>query len=127
MKQVLNIAVAGCGYWGPNLIRNFHSLSESNVTKVCDIDTERLTHMKNLFPGLETTIKFEELINDSDIDAITIATPVHLHFELAKKSLKAGKHTFIEKPMASSTAECLELIELAEKKKLTLMIGHTYI
>lgn len=127
MIHELKIAVAGCGYWGPNLIRNFTSISGSSVKKVCDVDSERLKHMKDLYSDIETTTNYDELIEDSDIDATVIATPVHLHFELARKSLLSGKHTFIEKPMASSSAECHELIELAEKKNLTLMIGHTFI
>ena len=124
---MLNVAVAGCGYWGPNLIRNFNSLSECNIKKVCDIDEKRLDYLKQLYPAIDTTMDFEHLFNDDEIDAIAIATPVHLHYELAKKSLLAGKHTFIEKPMASSTSECRELIEIAEKKSLTLMVGHTFI
>ena len=127
MAHILKIAVTGCGYWGPNLIRNFTSISESRVKKVCDVDSERLKHMKDLYSDIETTTNYDEVIEDSDIDANVIATPVHLHFELARKSLQSGKHTFIEKPMASSSAECHELIELAGKKNLTLMIGHTFI
>ena len=100
MKQALNIAVAGCGYWGPNLIRNFDSLPESKVKIIIDIDSQRLSHMKNIYPNIETSINYDKTINNSDIDAIAIATPVNLHFEFAKKSLEAGKHTFIEKPMA---------------------------
>ena len=127
MERILNTAVVGCGYWGPNLIRNFYALPESNVKKVCDLDSKRLAHIKNLFSDVETTTKFESLINDSSLDAIVIATPVNSHFELAKASLLAGKHTFIEKPMASSTEQCQKLIELAEKENLTLMVGHTFI
>ncbi len=127
MKHVLNIAVVGCGYWGPNLIRNFNSLPESNLKTIIDIDSKRLTHMKGLYPNTETSTKYDNAIKNSDIDAIAIATPVNLHFEFAKKSLEAGKHTFIEKPMASSLKQCSELIKLAEKNNLTLMIGHTFI
>jgi len=83
--------------------------------------------MRKLYPEAETTTDFNEITASSEIDAVAVATPVHLHFELARKSLQSGKHVFIEKPMASSVAECKELISLAEKKKLTLMIGHTFI
>ena len=124
---MLTIAIVGCGYWGPNLIRNFNSLSEYSVKKICDIDKKRLDHLKKLYPAIDTTTDFKHLIDDDEIDAIAIATPVHLHFELAKKCLLAGKHTFIEKPMASSSSECSELIEIAEKKNLTIMVGHTFI
>jgi len=127
MQGAINIAVVGCGYWGPNLVRNFNSLPESKVKLICDIDQGRLKHMKQIYPEVETTTDFERLINNGNVDAVVIATPVHLHFDFARKSLLTGKHTFIEKPMASSTAQCQELIELAEKQRLTLMVGHTFI
>jgi len=122
-----NIAVVGCGYWGPNLIRNFNSLAGCNVKTACDPDKARLDHMLSLYPTVNTTTEFDEVINDREIDAIAIATPVRFHFEMAQKSLEAGKHTFIEKPMASSAAECIQLITLAEKNDLTIIVGHTFI
>ncbi len=124
---MLNVAVAGCGYWGPNLIRNFYSLSDCKVGMVCDIDEKRLAHMKSLYTNVKTTTNYDDLVDNKDIDAICIATPVRFHFEMARKSLQADKHTFIEKPMALSVKECEELIVLAEKRGLTLMIGHTFI
>ena len=124
---MLNIAVIGCGYWGPNLIRNFHSIPECKLKLACDVDEGRLAHMRRLYPGIKTTNNVDTVINDAEVDAIAIATPVRYHFEMARKSLLAGKHTFIEKPMASSVKECEELIELAEKHNLTLMVGHTFI
>jgi len=124
---MINIAIIGCGYWGPNLIRNFNSLSECTVKYACDIDEDRLVHMKSLYSHIETTKDFNQVITDPDIDAVAIATPVRFHFEMARKSLKAGKHTFIEKPMASSVSECKELVELAESKDLTIMVGHTFL
>src|SRR3989304_10130481 len=127
MDTILNIAVAGCGYWAPNLIRNFSSLPDCRVKQVCDTDENRLKHMKKLYPSVGTTKQYEDLVNDKELDAIVVATPVHLHHELAKKSLLAGKHTFIEKPMAASSADCEELVSLAAKKNLTLMVGHTFI
>jgi predicted dehydrogenase len=127
MKKALNVAVAGCGYWGPNLIRNFASLPDCRVKTVCDPSTARLKHMKDLYPGVEGTTDFDSLTSDKEIDAIVVATPVHLHFDLAKRSLSAGKHTFIEKPMAQSSEQCAELVALADKKKLALMVGHTFI
>ena len=127
MQKKINVGVAGCGYWGPNLIRNFSSLADCKVKQVCDLDAKRLAHMKNLYPTVETTTDFESLTSDKELDAIVVATTVHLHHELAKKSLLAGKHTFVEKPMAQSSAQCQELVELAAKKKLTLMVGHTFI
>lgn len=124
---MIKIAMAGCGYWGPNLIRNFISLSDCKVRRICDVDSERLSHLKSLYPSVETTQDFNKVTKDPEINAVVIATPVRFHFEMAKKSLQAGKHTFIEKPMASSVAECKELIEIAEDKKLTLMVGHTFV
>jgi predicted dehydrogenase len=122
-----NIAVVGCGYWGPNLIRNFNSLPECRVKYVCDKDKNRLTYLQNIYPLTETTTEFEKLLNDTEINAIAIATPVRFHFDMARKSLLAGKHTFIEKPMASSVAECEQLVEIAEQQQLKLMVGHTFI
>ncbi len=127
MDKLINVAVVGCGYWGPNLIRNFRSLPGSRLRTVCDVSQERLAYIKGLYPELEATEDFDHLVNDEEIDAIAIATPVWTHFGLARKSLLSGKHIFIEKPMASSVSQCKELIDLAEIKKLTLMVGHTFI
>ena len=124
---MLNVAVVGCGYWGPNLVRNFISLNDCAVKKICDMNQARLGYINKLYPTVEGTTKYDDIISDTGIDAVVIATPVSLHYEQAAMSLSAGKHTFIEKPMASSTMECKELIDLAEKKKLTLMVGHTFI
>ncbi|MCP3890763.1 MAG: Gfo/Idh/MocA family oxidoreductase, partial [Desulfobulbaceae bacterium] len=124
---MFNIGIVGCGYWGPNIIRNFNSLKECKVKTICDLDEDRLAHMKTLYPGVETTLDFDVIVNDPDIDAIAIATPVHMHHKMAYKSLEAGKHVLIEKPMASSVKECVELKELAEKNNLTLMVGHTFL
>jgi predicted dehydrogenase len=124
---MLNIAVVGCGYWGPNLVRNFCSLSECTVKVVCDIDVDRLAHIKRLYPAVETTTDFENLLKDKSIGAAAIATPVSMHFEMASKCLQAGKHVLIEKPMACSVKECEQLVELSEKQKLVVMVGHTFI
>ena len=124
---MIKVGVIGCGYWGPNLIRNFSSLPGCKVKSICDIDCERLSRMKVLYPGVESSTDADHVINDPEIDTIAIATPVYLHFEMGKKSLMMGKHTFIEKPMASSAAQCQALIELAAKQKLILMVGHTFI
>lgn len=127
MKDAIHVAVIGCGYWGPNLVRNFRSLPDCIVRKVCDTDRERLAHMKSLYPEVETSKELDAVFGDSDINAVAIATPVRFHFEMGKKSLEAGKHTFIEKPIAMSAAETRELNALAEKQRLTLMVGHTFI
>lgn len=124
---MIKIAMVGCGYWGPNLIRNFISLSDCKVRQICDVDSERLSHLKLLYPSVETTQDFNKVTEDPDIDAVAIATPVRFHFEMARKSLLAGKHTFVEKPMACSVVECEKLIEIAATKRLTLMVGHTFV
>jgi predicted dehydrogenase len=117
----------GCGYWGPNLIRNFSALPECKVRYVCDKDEKRLAHMKQLYPLVKPTKDFEKIVGDKEVDAVVVATPVHLHYELAKKALQAGKHTFVEKPMTQTSEQSNELIQIAAKKKLTLMVGHTFI
>jgi predicted dehydrogenase len=127
MPKTLNFAVVGCGYWGPNLIRNLSSLQDCVVKQVCDFDRVRLKHVQRLYPWIETCSDFQEVVDNQGIDAVVIATPVSSHFDLAGKSLLSGKHTFIEKPMASSVAQCEALIELSENKGLTLMVGHTFI
>lgn len=124
---MFNIAVVGCGYWGPNLIRNFNSLPECRVKYACDIEKKRLSHMEYVYPGIETTTEYDQILDDSEIDVITIATPVRFHYEMAKKALLAGKHAFIEKPMAATTAACRELLDIAEDKNLTIIVGHTFI
>ncbi len=126
-KQTHNIGIVGCGYWGPNLIRNFRALNGCRVKLVCDLDRDRLQHMKQLYPEVQTTTSADELINHPGIAAVAIATPVHQHYELARKSLLASKHTFIEKPMASSVAQGIELIKIAREQELTLMVGHTFV
>jgi len=124
---MINIAVAGCGYWGPNLIRNFKVLPECEVPLVCDTDPNRLAYIRSLYPDTKTTTDFSAIIEDPTINAVAISTPVRTHFEMAQQSLMAGKHTFIEKPMVSSVREGVELIHLSQKYHLTLMVGHTFI
>src|ERR1700678_2758319 len=127
MKEPTTIGVIGCGYWGPNLVRNFKGLPNCRVKAVCDTSEARLKHMKSLYSDVEAVTSFEYLLNEAGIDAVVVATPVKHHYALAKASLLAGKHTFIEKPMASSSAECEELIEIAQKNGLVLMTGHTFL
>lgn len=125
--KMITIGVVGCGYWGPNLIRNFRSLVDCRVKTVCDASQERLAHMQSLYPAVETCTDYNAMVNDPEIDAIAIATPVCFHFDMGMKSLAAGKHTFIEKPMAASVDECRKLKDEAERRNLTLMVGHTFI
>ncbi|MEI6514668.1 MAG: Gfo/Idh/MocA family oxidoreductase [bacterium] len=127
MKKPVRMAVVGCGYWGPNLIRNFRSMPDCQLSDLCDLNTARLSHLKDLYPDIMMHVSFEEMLGSRDLDAIVIATPVHLHYKLAMMSLKAGKHVMIEKPMASSVAQCEELADVARKAGVTLMVGHTFL
>ncbi|MBI5693311.1 MAG: Gfo/Idh/MocA family oxidoreductase [Verrucomicrobia bacterium] len=127
MKKPLNAAVVGLGYWGPNLVRNLRSLPDCRVKTICDLSEDRLRHLRSLYPEVNGETDFQRLVADPELDAIVIATAVRLHYPMAKASLLAGKHTFIEKPMAASTAQCEELVEIARQKGLTLMVGHTFL
>ncbi|MBU2600349.1 Gfo/Idh/MocA family oxidoreductase [bacterium] len=122
----VNIAVVGCGYWGPNLIRNFYQVKEVNKIFACDKDLSRLTKMKELFPAINVTEKFDEIINNPEIDAVVVATHVSLHYELGEKVLKSKKHLFVEKPFTSSTLQAKKLISLAKENKRVVMVGHTF-
>ncbi len=127
MTKQIKVGVVGCGYWGPNLIRNFRSLPDCSLKVMCDISEKRLAHLKSLYPEVGGETDYEHVLNGVGVDAVVIATAVRLHFPMAKAALLAGKHTFIEKPMAASTAECEELIEIARSKGLVLMTGHTFL
>jgi predicted dehydrogenase len=127
MKPQIAVGVLGCGYWGPLLVRNFKGLSDCRLKAVCDVNTKRLKHISALYPDVEGVTDPLQFLNGSGLDAVVIATPVKNHYSLAKVSLLAGKHTFIEKPMASSSAECEELIEIAQRNGLVLMIDHTFL
>lgn len=124
---MLNIGVIGCGYWGPNLIRNFSALTDCKIKKICDNDAARLESVSSVYPFIETTTDYADLIEDANIDAIAIATPVRFHFEMAMQSLLADKHTFVEKPMVRNVREGELLIKTAQKRELILMVGHTFV
>lgn len=127
MGEPISVGVVGCGYWGPNLIRNFKALHACRLKTICDASEERLAHLKGLYPDVEGVTDYCHMLQDEQLDAIVVATPVRFHFAIARASLLAGKHTFIEKPMAASVAECEELVDIAKQKGLTLMIGHTFL
>lgn len=126
MKKI-KLGVVGCGYWGPNLIRNFKALPDCNLAMMCDRSEKRLAHMRSLYPDVATSPDYHETLNGINLDAVVIATPVGLHFALAKAALLARKHVFIEKPMAASSEQCEELQELAHKAGCVLMVGHTFL
>ncbi|MGD0348754.1 MAG: Gfo/Idh/MocA family oxidoreductase [Verrucomicrobiota bacterium] len=127
MTRKLKVGVVGCGYWGPNLIRNFRSLPACQLKIMCDLSQKRLVHLKTLYPEVQRAMDYDHMLNGVELDAVVIATAVKSHYPMAKASLLAGKHTFIEKPMASSSEQCEELVEIAQKKGLVLMIGHTFL
>ncbi len=124
---MLDVAVVGCGYWGPNLVRNFNALADCQVTAVCDTDPSRLAHMKKLYPNVRTCLSYAEVMDRPGVDAVVIATPTRLHYPIARKALESGRHVLVEKPMAGSVPECEELLALAEDKNLILMVGHTFV
>jgi predicted dehydrogenase len=127
MNLPLAVGVVGCGYWGPNLARSFNQDPRASVRAICDLDRESLARVSRSYPGVETFVDFESMLSNGKLDVVAIATPVRMHHEIAKASLLAGKHVLIEKPMASSSRECEELIEIASLRGLTLMVSHTYL
>jgi predicted dehydrogenase len=126
-KKMVKIGVVGCGYWGPNLARNLRQAPDCQLKVVCDASESRLAHMRRLYPEVATTPQYEDLLQDRDLDAVVIATPVRFHHSMAKAALEAGKHVFIEKPIARTGAEAQELVTLAREQGLILMVGHTFL
>src|SRR3989449_10320146 len=124
---MLRIGVVGYGYWGPNIVRNLRSLEGCHVAAVCDRNPAALKGVGQTYPGLRVTTDPAELLTSPQIDAIAVVTPVSTHFALAKAALENGKHVFVEKPFTSTTGQASELIELAERKKLTIMVDHTFL
>ena len=124
---LVGIGVVGYGYWGPNLVRNFSSIEGAQVIAICDMDAAKLALGQRRHPNVLITNEFQDLLKDKRIDAIAIATPVHSHFELALAALKAGKHIFVEKPLAQTSEQVRRLIEEAERRKLILMVDHTFL
>ena len=123
----LRTAVVGLGYWGPNLVRNLFELGDAEIAYVCDLDEEALAKVTRRYPSIAATTRYEDLLADDTLDAILVATPVSTHFPLSSAALRAGKHVYVEKPLAASSAEGLELIRLAEERDLVLMPGHTFL
>ena len=124
---MLNIGVIGYGYWGPNVVRNFRGLEKVRVVSLSDINAEALKRAMRVYPDLKTTTDYHDLTASAELDAVAIATPVFTHFELAKSALENGKHVFVEKPFTSTVRQAEELIELAEKKNLKIMVDHTFL
>ena len=125
-NEILKVGVIGCGYWGPNLIRNFAACPSTALVAVCDADVHKLEKVKTQFGHVALTRSVDELL-EQDIDAVAIATPVHTHHPLATQCLEAGKHVLVEKPLADSVASAESLVKLAEQRQLVLMVDHTYL
>ena len=126
-NEEVRVGVVGGGYWGPNLMRNFRGLPACRLAAICDKNPARLQHLSGLYPDARTSQSLNAMLSEDDLDALAIATPVNTHHLLAKRALEAGKHVFIEKPMASSSQECEDLVATAADRNLTLMVGHTFL
>jgi predicted dehydrogenase len=124
---MITVGVIGYGYWGPNLVRNFAETAGARVGVVCDLSDQRLALAARRYPGVRTSRDARELIDDPGVDAVVIATPVHTHFELALAALRAGKHVLVEKPLTSTSAHALRLIDEAARRRLVLMVDHTFV
>jgi predicted dehydrogenase len=125
--STIRIGVVGYGYWGPNLVRNFSEARDCRVVAVSDMRPERRALVQSRYPGVATTDDHREMLRDPNIDAVAIATPVDTHYEIALEALRAGKHVWVEKPMTSTSAEAVHLIDEAAKRNLTLHVDHTFV
>lgn len=123
-EKVLNVAVVGAGYWGKNLVRNFATADRCRLKYVCDLNEKLLSVQKRNFPAVEVSKDIDEVLRDEQVDAVVVAVDVPSHFEIAKKSLQAGKHTFVEKPLTLKSSESRELVKDADERDLKLMVGH---
>jgi predicted dehydrogenase len=126
-NDTVGIGIVGYGYWGPNLVRNFAETAGARVVAVCEMNSRRLATVQRKYPGVATMSDFAAMLQTPGLDAVCVATPVLSHFQLARAALEAGKHVFVEKPLASTSAEVRELIALAENRKRVLLVDHTFI
>lgn len=124
---MIKVGVIGYGYWGPNIVRNFNAVDGAQVVYLCDLNKDMLGRAKKGYPALSVTSDVNDVSLSPDVDAIAIVTPVFTHFELAKKALLQGKHVFVEKPFTSTVKQAEELVALAQKKNLTIMVDHTFL
>ena len=126
-EKIIAVAQVGCGYWGPNVLRNFSAQPGCWVKFVVEISPERQAYVRANFPKSQVVSDLDSVLKDPEIDAVIISTPASSHFELAKQVLESGKHAFVEKPLATSTEQADELVALAAKTGKTLMAGHTFL
>jgi predicted dehydrogenase len=125
--DTLRVGVIGFGYWGPNVVRNLHTLDKWSLVSICDRNPAALKRASRMYPGVPLTTDFAEVLRSPNIDAVAVVTPVWTHFELAKSALENGKHVFVEKPFTSTAHQAEQLIELADRKNLTIMVDHTFL
>lgn len=123
---MVTLGVIGVGRWGPNILRNFVAMAEVKIKAVCDIDKKRLVHIEKRFQDIQLFTDPRKILEDQTVDCIIIATSLSSHYTLAKSALESGKHVFVEKPLATSSDECEELLEIAERKNTILFVGHTF-
>jgi predicted dehydrogenase len=126
-SAVVRVGVIGYGYWGPNIVRNLSGLDDCHLAAVCDANPAALKRAGKLYPGVQLTTDANDILTSPDIDLVAVITPVWTHFELAKTALQNGKHVFVEKPFTSTSAQAAELIELAARKNLQIMVDHTFL
>jgi predicted dehydrogenase len=127
MNSKINTAVIGYGYWGPNVVRNLLERPELDLWGVCELNPERAAKFTARYPGIRTCSSFDEVLADPSVDAVSIATPPRTHYQLVRQALLAGKHVLVEKPLATNTADAVDLAKLAEGSGLVLMPGHTFL
>lgn len=124
---MVGIGIIGYGYWGPNLVRNFSQVQGARVVAVCDQSPERRAQVEQVYPAVKTYADVRTMLSDTAIDAVAVATPVSSHFALSMQALQAGKHVFVEKPFTANIEQGERLVEEAEKRRLTLMVDHTFV
>jgi predicted dehydrogenase len=124
---MFRVGVIGYGYWGPNIVRNLQGLETARAEMVCDKCPAALARARKAYPNIRTVSDPSEILRSPEIDAVAVITPVWTHYELAKAALQNGKHVFIEKPFTSNSVQARELIDLAARKKLTIMVDHTFL
>jgi predicted dehydrogenase len=127
LTKTIRVGVIGAGYWGPNIVRNLHEAPGAEAVAVADLSTERLDAIRKRFPAVRVTTDYRELLNDESIDAICVVTPVGTHRKLAEEAFAAGKHVFVEKPLAKNVSDAEAIVRAAERAGKTLMVGHTFV
>lgn len=126
MKKI-NIGVIGCGYWGPNFVRNFSQIPNVKIVAICDMRPDKLEYIKGIYPSLQTYSDYRRVLDIPDLDAVVISTPASTHYSISREALLKKKHVLVEKPISIDIAEAGELINLSKKIKRTLMVGHTFL